>query len=125
VIELTLMSATPVYADESGHGDVIPLESVGDCTVYAQVPKRNGAFVSGVGGDTCVMVHPYITMVVTVLDIATGQRSNQGTNTCKNATDCSAESKTVPFISGHTYRTEVSAYFSSFNQYTSVDKILY
>lgn len=125
VIGLPLMGVIPVKANGAGPGDVTPLESVGDCTPYAQYPKVSGSTVTGSGGDTCVMVHPYIRIVVTVYDVTAGQRSLQGINSCRNVTACSATSGTVPYVSGHRYRTEVSAYFNSFNQYAaSVDVTL-
>ena len=97
--------------------DFTPDESVGDCTTYANDPFKSGSSVLGSGGVSCLYTQSVIQVVVTVYDVTAGNRSSQGTNSCPGGSSCSATSGTVSFVSGHSYRTEVSVYFSSSNQY--------
>jgi hypothetical protein len=103
--------------------DFSPDESVGDCTTYANNPYKSGSTVLGSGGVSCLYSHPVIQVVVTVYDVTAGVRSSQGTKSCPGGTSCSVNSGTVPYISGHYYRTEVSVYFSSSNQYAQSSDI--
>ena len=112
-----LMVIPMINSIYSPTGDFSPDESVGDCSTYANNPYKFGSYVLGSGGVSCLYSHPVIQVVVTVHDVTAGVRSSQGTKSCPGGTSCFVNSGTVPFISGHYYRTEVSVYFSSSNQY--------
>ena len=112
---VTLTAARPIPSGISQ-----PDESVGDCEAYGYYPNI-GSTVWGVGGVTCTNTHPYIHVVVTVKDVNTGIESGAGICDANGGTGCQVASKTLTYISGHRYTTNVSAYFNSFNLFYVTD----
>jgi len=120
IISIPLLGATPYKALPNNPE---PLESIGDCTTYANNPVKASYSVTGTGGVSCLFTHPKMNVVVTVYDVSAGVRSSQGTKSCTNQSSCSTTSGTVSFVSGHYYRTEVSVYFTNSNQYAQSSDI--